>query len=924
MISQPTMSFSILICFLLILPFGAEAAFNENVTNIGAIIDLNSRIGKETKAAMEVAAQNFNSSLKNLKLSLHFYDSGGDPLKAASFAEQMIEEKRIEVIVGMETWQEAALVGKVGNEAQIPVMSLAAPSITPPLMELRWPFFVAMANDGFDEMRCVADLVSAYNWRKVVVIYEDGEYGGDSGTLTLLNEALQTIGSEIEYRLVLPPYSSLSDPKGVILDELVKLLRVQSRVFIVLRSSLPMVSYLFTEAKKLGLLEKDSAWIITESVTSLLHSTDNSVISSMKGTIGIETFFPQNTSSYKAFHTQFQLIFKKENPQEDNSTPGIYALRAYDSIRAISQAIDTRTSNISSKMLFHNILSANFDGLSGNVSFKEGRLLHNQIFRIINVVGTGNGDGDGELAPKNAIYKELDFWMPECGFFYTEKGTMINTSDVVCKKFQDLAGSVLWPGNSRNKPKGWAMPTIAKPLKIGVPGDTQFNKFVRVDESKKYSNEGYDGFCIQVFKKVLELLDYDLPYQFEAFYGTYEELVDRVYLKVYDAGVGDVTILANRSNYVEFTQSYTESGLSLIVPIKSEESALLFMKPFTWEMWMVTGCILVFTMFIAWFLEHPTNPEFSGTWSNQLSTSFWFTFTSLFFAHRENVQSNFTRVVVMMWLFAVFILSSSYTASLSSMLTVKKLEPDVDIDWLRRTNQKVGCDGDSFVRRYLQDVLSFKSENIYNKNITAAFLELPYEKVFLNKHCKGYTGTNPTYRFGGLGFVFQKGSPIARDVSEAILKLSENGNITLLEKQWLTPSDECSTSTTTNETERLGLKSFWGIYLLSGATSTICFLLSIIRLHKNYRRDQQADGSNQTPSDKISIWKKSVGLARYFYTGEVKHSLGRAATFAASTPRLDEWRSSRWEVVSTSDAPERLEASPTVEIEIPTIHGSRH
>ena len=120
----------------------------------------------------------------------------------------------------------------------------------------------------------------------------------------------------------------------------------------------------------------------------------------------------------------------------------------------------------------------------------------------------------------------------------------------------------------------------------------------------------------------------------------------------------------------------------------------------------------------------------------------------------------------MMWLFVLFILTASYTASLSSILTVRQLESDIDIDWLKRTNQKVGCDGDSFVGRYLQDVLGFKKDNIYNissepvyleefrkKNITAAFLELPYEKYFLNKYCKGYTTTAPTYRFGGLGFV---------------------------------------------------------------------------------------------------------------------------------------------------------------------------
>lgn len=66
------------------------------------------------------------------------------------------------------------------------------------------------------------------------------------------------------------------------------------------------------------------------------------------------------------------------------------------------------------------------------------------------------------------------------------------------------------------------------------------------------------------------------------------------------------------------------------------------------------------------------------------------------------IDSNLTRLVVVVWLFVVLILTSSYTASPSPMLTVQPLRP----------NPKVACDGDSFVRNYLQNVLEFKSDNI--------------------------------------------------------------------------------------------------------------------------------------------------------------------------------------------------------------------
>lgn len=73
----------------------------------------------------------------------------------------------------------------------------------------------------------------------------------------------------------------------------------------------------------------------------------------------------------------------------------------------------------------------------------------------------------------------------------------------------------------------------------------------------------------------------------------------------------------------------------MVVPAKSERLEFMFIEPFTSGLWVVTGAILMYTMFTVWFLEHQSNPEFSGPWKNQISTALWFTFSSLFFAHSK-------------------------------------------------------------------------------------------------------------------------------------------------------------------------------------------------------------------------------------------------------------------------------------------------
>ncbi|KAG8375362.1 hypothetical protein BUALT_Bualt10G0092200 [Buddleja alternifolia] len=96
----------------------------------------------------------------------------------------------------------------------------------------------------------------------------------------------------------------------------------------------------------------------------------------------------------------------------------------------------------------------------------------------------------------------------------------------------------------------------------------------------------------------------------------------------YDAVAGNVTIVANRSQYVDFTLPFTES-------------------------------------------------DFPGPLWHQVGTIFWFTFSTMVFAHKERVISNLSRVVMIIWLLVVLILTQSYTASLASMLTVQQLHPTV-------------------------------------------------------------------------------------------------------------------------------------------------------------------------------------------------------------------------------------------------------
>lgn len=118
-----------------------------------------------------------------------------------------------------------------------------------------------------------------------------------------------------------------------------------------------------------------------------------------------------------------------------------------------------------------------------------------------------------------------------------------------------------------------------------------------------------------------------------------------------------------------------------------------------------------------------------------------------------------------MWLFIVLILTSSYTARLSALLTVDKLD-----DFKISKDHYVGYQQGSFVREFLVTNLHLNDSKLRGYTtieqyhhamakggkqggIDAIVDEIPYVKLFLHRYGSQYKRVGPTYKSGGFGFV---------------------------------------------------------------------------------------------------------------------------------------------------------------------------
>ena len=77
-------------------------------------------------------------------------------------------------------------------------------------------------------------------------------------------------------------------------------------------------------------------------------------------------------------------------------------------------------------------------------------------------------------------------------------------------------------------------------------------------------------------------------------------------LQRYDIAIGDITIIYNRTPFVDFTIPYTESGVGMIVPVKEtvKKNMWIFTKPLSKGMWFGSIMFTMYTTIVVWMLEH--------------------------------------------------------------------------------------------------------------------------------------------------------------------------------------------------------------------------------------------------------------------------------------------------------------------------------
>uniref|UniRef100_A0A0D3BX46 Glutamate receptor n=1 Tax=Brassica oleracea var. oleracea TaxID=109376 RepID=A0A0D3BX46_BRAOL len=811
---------------------------------VGIVDDVGMPYSNMTLFCINMSLSDFYSSHPETRTRLvtTIVDSKNDVVIAAAAALDLITNHDVTAIIGPWTSMQAQFMIEIGQKTQVPIVSYSATS--PFLASIRSQYFFRATYDDSSQVHTIKAIIKLFGWREVVPVYVDNTFG---------------------------------------------------------------------EAKEIGLMKQGYVWILTNAITDGLSLMNETEFDTMQGVLGVKTYVLRS-EELEAFKSRWKNRF----PLSDLS---VYGLWAYDATTALALAIEeSGTSNLTflktdamrnmsgglgvsqyGPKLFQTLSGVRFKGLAGDFRFIN-RELQPSVFEIVNVNGHGG--------------RTIGYWMKEHGLLKNVDQT--EATMTTFSTWKDRLRPVIWPGDTTFVPKGWEIPTNGKRLKIGVATNSGSPQFVKVTRDPITNSTTFSGFCIEYFEAVIQAMPYGVSYDFFPIEDLdYKTLVYQVYLEVkhyrqffscmscltstkldslndslvllcleqkYDAVVGDTTISANRSKYVEFSLSYTPSGVGLVVPVKDnvKRSSAIFLMPLTWGLWLLSLLSFFIIAIVVWVLEHRLNPEFDGPGNYQISTILWFSFSIMVFAPSmstlsftlvcqcsfftylstsayifpniflltsnastgERVLSFWARFVVIVWYFLVLVLTQSYTASLASLLTSQQLHPTVtNINSLLEKGEVVGYQRSSFVLERLRES-GFSDAKLVNYHgsehcdellskgsarggISAALMEVPYVRVFLGQ----YKMVQTPFKVDGLGFVFPIGSPLVADVSRAILKVEESNKANQLENAWFKKIDESCPDPLTGPDpnpsvsfRKLGIDSFWVLFL-TAAVRSLCFCI---------------------------------------------------------------------------------------------------
>ncbi|HEX4410307.1 MAG TPA: transporter substrate-binding domain-containing protein [Xanthobacteraceae bacterium] len=193
----------------------------------------------------------------------------------------------------------------------------------------------------------------------------------------------------------------------------------------------------------------------------------------------------------------------------------------------------------------------------------------------------------------------------------------------------------------------------------------------------KAADGSWNGVSIDLWRRIADELHLRYRFSEEA---SVEGLIDGVAGGKFDVAVAALTVTADRARVIDFTEPFYVTGLGIAVPVADDTSWRPIIRTltsfgFAQAILALVGLALAVGLLV-WFFERRNNEHFSGGMKKGLTSGVWWSTVAM--TQRQTgdfgPRSFPGRVIAIVWMVVSIVAIAVFTASVTSVLTIKHLQ----------------------------------------------------------------------------------------------------------------------------------------------------------------------------------------------------------------------------------------------------------
>ena len=305
----------------------------------------------------------------------------------------------------------------------------------------------------------------------------------------------------------------------------------------------------------------------------------------------------------------------------------------------------------------------------------------------------------------------------------------------------------------------------------------------------KTADNRWEGIAVELWQAVAEHMG--TPFEFREF-STLEQLLDALEKREIDV-IPSLEVEERFQSTMDFSQSYLKSGLSIAVAAEGYEYRWfhIFESIFSWHILKAIGFLLLLSLItgiLVWSFERRKNSEMfgDGTVGGIGHGIWWAMVTMTTVGYGDKAPKTIGgRIIALMWMIFSIIFIASFTANITTSLTITELRGKVR-GFNDLYNARVGSiprsEGFDYLTKQGIAVIPIKSiqeglKGVANKEVDAFVLNEQILKDLVKREFLGRVQVLPgTFDEYFVSMALQDKSPLRKPINKALLKFMNTQN----------------------------------------------------------------------------------------------------------------------------------------------------